>query len=418
MTAAFRDGWICVQVAPPSGDRHTLVRTSPRRGSPSWTGRMPARRRAASTQSQGRVVELVQRSGAVGRVDGAVVDEVPRGAAVRRLVEPPLGRARHRPGDATTARLGHAAESGRRGCIDRVRATGDQDLAYALAGERVARVGGAAAERACPRLSAVGRLVDADAGDAAGTADVRLARADIDGLAGRVIRVDRDRAGRVDPSGPPRYSQCGVPARLFLAVQIPPPAGVMSAGRPPAYVSAIAIEVVRRPRRAFGTYRNEFRNGESGPAPARSRRSPTSLCFPCPPGTRALRGCECVPGSLHLGERDRGLREGSLGERGVGRAARPVVAHALVAWSCLLQVRICAAVARHSASTSDPAGAAPFRTSAENPTIIAEARTPAAIDQRLSVRRCILPSPCRCRRRPRTRCSRRGFAPAGERARR
>ena len=91
-------------------------------------------------------------------------------------------------------------QRGRRRRVDRVRcARLHHDLAHALPGERVARVGRRAAERPGPGVTAVRRLVDADARDAAGAADVRLAGPHVDRVAGRVVRVDGHRAGRVDP---------------------------------------------------------------------------------------------------------------------------------------------------------------------------------------------------------------------------
>ena len=157
----------------------------------------------AARRARGHVVELGNRPRAVGSVDGAVVDEVPRGAAVRRLVQPPLRDAGNRPRHARAADLGHAAQRGRGRRVDHVRRAGlDDDLADALAAERVARVGWSSAERAVPGLAAVGRAVDPDARDAAGATDVRLAGADVDRLPRRVVRVNRDRARGVDPQRP------------------------------------------------------------------------------------------------------------------------------------------------------------------------------------------------------------------------
>ena len=61
------------------------------------------------------------------------------------------------------------------------------DLADALAAELCL------AERSSPGVAAVGRLVQADAGHAAGPADVRLTGTDEDGVAGGVVRIDGDR---------------------------------------------------------------------------------------------------------------------------------------------------------------------------------------------------------------------------------
>ena len=62
-----------------------------------------------------------------------------------------------------------------------------------------AEVEHAGTERAAPRVTAVRRLVEADAGDAPGAARVRLAGADVDRVAACIVRVDRDRPDRVDP---------------------------------------------------------------------------------------------------------------------------------------------------------------------------------------------------------------------------
>ena len=118
--------------------------------------------------------------------------------------EDPLCRAGNGPRDTGAAHRGHTTE-GRRGAdVERVRRAGlDHDLTDTLASEL-----GPAEGR--PGLAAVGRLVQADSGDAARAADVCFARPDVDGVAGRVVRVDGDRTDRVDAEGTREV----LPARL------------------------------------------------------------------------------------------------------------------------------------------------------------------------------------------------------------
>ena len=143
------------------------------------------------------------------------------------------------------------------------------------------------------------------------------------------------------PSGPPRYSQWGVPARPFFVVQIPPPAGVMYSRQfPGLHVSAIAIEVVRPPATyAFGTYENEFRNGESGYSALLGPTLTHVPFFPLPFGN--ARPFEAANAS-----RAPSISASEIVESGKARWANaasaappgPVVAHALVSWSCLPQI--------------------------------------------------------------------------------
>src|SRR5439155_3133999 len=140
------------------------------------------------------VVELGEIAGAVRDVGRAVVDEAPRRPTVGRLVEAPLRRPRNGTRDAGAADRGHAAERRRRADVEGVRRTGlDHDLADALTGEL------GLADRPGPRVAAVGRLVEPRPGHTAGAADVRLARADVDGVACEIVRIDRHGARRVDP---------------------------------------------------------------------------------------------------------------------------------------------------------------------------------------------------------------------------
>ncbi len=139
------------------------------------------------------VCEFGRVAGAVGDVGRAVVDERPRGAAVGRLVQAPLGDARNGPGHAGAADGRHPAQRRRGPHVDGVRvARLDRHRADALPREL-----GLAEQR--PRVAAVDRLVEADARHATGTADVRLAGTDVDGVLVRVVRVERHRTGRVDP---------------------------------------------------------------------------------------------------------------------------------------------------------------------------------------------------------------------------
>src|SRR6266508_1842862 len=94
-------------------------------------------------------------------------------------------------GSSSTTRTPRGVHAERRRRVDDVRVTRvDGDRAHAAASERVL------ADGAAPRVAAVGRLVEADAVDAAAAARVPLTRADPDRV--RVARVERDRADRVD----------------------------------------------------------------------------------------------------------------------------------------------------------------------------------------------------------------------------
>ena len=126
---------------------------------------------------------------AAGERRRAVVDPRPRGAAVRRLVEAPVRGADRRRG-RSTGRGRDAAHRAGRGRVDRVRITLlDRDRADGAATElRLAQPR--------PRLAAVGRLVDADTRGGA-ACRVRLTGADVERVGGGVVRVERDRAHRV-----------------------------------------------------------------------------------------------------------------------------------------------------------------------------------------------------------------------------
>ena len=131
---------------------------------------------------------------AEARVGPAVMDQCPRGAAVCRLVKPPLSDPRHGTSNAGAANRGHAAERRGRPHVDRVRiARLDHDRADALALKLLL------ADRTAPRVAGVGRFVEAGARDATGPADVRLAGPHVDGVPARVVRVDVDRASGVNP---------------------------------------------------------------------------------------------------------------------------------------------------------------------------------------------------------------------------
>ena len=124
--------------------------------------------------------------------------ERPVRPAVSGAVEAPLRRARdQRPvlGDPAIAAHGRVSAHGERGArVDRVRiARLDPDRADTAGIERRGAV------RAGPVVAAVGRLVEPDACDTAAPARVALARSDPERVRAWIVRVDRDRAGRVDP---------------------------------------------------------------------------------------------------------------------------------------------------------------------------------------------------------------------------
>ena len=168
-----------------------------RRRSPGSTGRARRARTPRGEQTP-PLANSARVAGAVGGGRGAVVDEAPGRAAVGGLVEAPLGGVRHGAGDARAARprTCRAAPSScrRRWCSGSPGLTMISPMPLPPSGFPVRAPSGPG-----PGVAAVGRLVDADAGHAAGAADVRLAGADVDRVAGRVVGVDRHRAGRVDP---------------------------------------------------------------------------------------------------------------------------------------------------------------------------------------------------------------------------
>jgi hypothetical protein len=136
---------------------------------------------------------LVSASSAIGDIGTAIVDQRPALTAVRRLIEPPLGRPGDRPADTAAAHRRHAAQRGCRGGVHHVRMGGvDNDIADALAAQLVL------ADGAGPGVPSVGRLVDAHSGNATAATDVGLTGADPDRPAGRIRRVDHDSACGVD----------------------------------------------------------------------------------------------------------------------------------------------------------------------------------------------------------------------------
>ena len=180
----------------------------------------------------------IDRDVAVGLVRRAVVEERPRAAAVGRLVEAPLRRARNQRHGALGRR--RDASGGPRGRgVDRVRVA-------RLHGDRPDRpadegVGG----QLRPVVAAVRRLVEADA-RGCDRRRVRLAGADVERAALAIVRVERDRADRV------QLELLGdvLPPRVVVEplLRAPDPA----AGRPIQIVQsffeqvgAIAIEVMR-----------------------------------------------------------------------------------------------------------------------------------------------------------------------------
>ena len=279
----------------------------------------------AARRADARVVELGDRARAARRVHGAVVDEAPRRAAVRRLVEAPAGDPRDRPRHARAAGRAHAAKGGRRRDVDRVRLAGhDHDLADALALEL------GLADRAAPVLAAVGRLVDAGAGNAAGGADVRLAGADVDGVARRVVRVDGHGAGRVDAERPAQVR----PVRLALedVVRVPD-----AAARRRDVRRALVRRALRRQCDRGRPTAGDVRVGhvQAGRAQlferieglARADAHPLALLPLSAVKLPALRLVERSPCGVHLRDRDRVLRIRALHERLFGRGRRALVLH-------------------------------------------------------------------------------------------
>ena len=178
---------------------------------------------------------------AVRRARRAGMDHRPRGPAVRRAVEAPLRRPRdQRPvlADAAVAAHGRvsADREGRAG-IDRVRIAGlDPDRPDTASVERRAAV------RARPVVAAVGRLVEADACDTTAAARVALTGSDPERVRARIVRVDRDRPGRVDPEAPAQVLPVRV--RRQRVVRAPDPSA--RRGDPHPALRAVA-PVCRRP---------------------------------------------------------------------------------------------------------------------------------------------------------------------------
>ena len=138
---------------------------------------------------------------------GAVPDLGERGAAVGRLVESGLvrpGLEPRRPAIADDVRQAANAERGSHEDVVRI-ARVDDDRIDAAAKEGIlarvhARIGAivdAGITELRPGAAAVGRLVNADSRLATRRAAIALARAEIDGVALRVGRIERERADRV-----------------------------------------------------------------------------------------------------------------------------------------------------------------------------------------------------------------------------
>ncbi len=216
------------------------------------------------------------------------MDEAPRGAAVRRLVQAPLGRARNGPGDAHAARPDmprRAVVVARRSC------------SCCRAGSRISADALAATDCPCrwrrrraglPRLAAVGRLVDARRRRRSRSrrCSPRRCRRRPSCRLGSFESIVTAPA-ELMPSGPPRYSQCGVSGQPFFVVQIPPPAGVMYSRQLPRLA-----RVGDRDRRSSGRRRRtcSARTGtSSGTAESRIQRLCSARRSPSPLLSLALR---------------------------------------------------------------------------------------------------------------------------------
>ena len=174
--------------------------------------------------------------------------ERPVRPAVGGAVEAPLRRARdQRPvlGDAAVAAHGRVPAHGKRGaCVDRVRvARLDPDRADTAGVERRGAV------RARPVVAAVGRLVEPDARDTAAPARVALARADPERVRARIVRVDRDRPGRVDPEAPAQVPPLRVRSERVLGTphsaacgRDPHPAPIVTVTAPGLMRAAVRID--------------------------------------------------------------------------------------------------------------------------------------------------------------------------------
>ena len=185
---------------------------------------------ADAARRAGRAVRRLGRvAGAHAGGRGAVVDERPRRTAVGRLVQAPLGCARN-DRDAAARDGGDTANTARRCRVDRVRVPRDDRDRPDGAG-----VEDACAERARPRRAAVRRLVDADAGRRV-AGGVRLARADPGRVTRRVIRIDGDRAHRLDPEG----AGDEVPARLPVQRVLGRPDTAACGSRPQPALAGLA----------------------------------------------------------------------------------------------------------------------------------------------------------------------------------
>ena len=189
------------------------------------------------------------------------------------------------------------------------------------------------AQGAGPRRATVGRLVDADAGHAAGAADVGLAGPDVDRVPRCVVRVDRDRTRRVDPE---RAAEV-LPVRL---------AGqrVLRAPDPTARRGDVELAVTGLARRRDGDGRRASPRDVLGRDVAegvperglrierltRADRDPRALgALPARERPALCRGERGLRARC-LRERDRLCREGALHERRLGGTRGAFVRHALV----------------------------------------------------------------------------------------
>ena len=262
------------------------------------------------------------------------MDEAPRRAAVRRLVEAPLGGTRNGPGHTGAAGRRVAAKRGGRAGVDGVRIAGlDDDRADSLAGEL-----GVADPR--PGLALVGRLVEAGAGDTAAAADVGLTGADVDRLAGHVVRVERDGSRRVDPERTTQVVPIDVVREDVLRA---PDAATCGADVRDALVRTRVVDGDRR-RAATGDVR--VRHVQVGVAEAferverlaRPREHPLSLDGPGRGRTGSTGAVAAAAAAVHLGNRDHGGRIGTMRVLRGSSAARALERHALIAGQGLLEL--------------------------------------------------------------------------------
>ena len=279
------------------------------------------------------VVELGNRARAVGDVGRAVVDEAPRRAAVRGLVEAPLGGTRNGPGHTGAAGRRIAAKRGGRAGVDGVRIAGlDDDRADSLPCEL-----GVADLR--PGFAFVGRLVEARARDTAAAADVGLTGADVDRLARHVVRVERDRSRRIDPE---RATEV-VPVDVVREDVLRAPDAATGGGDVRGAV--VRTRVVDGDRRRAAACDVRVRHVVAGVAEAlerverlaRPREHPLSLnaLSAEEPGRGGVRRSS---GRVHLGDRDHAVRIGPLLVLGGSSAAGALQRHALIAGQGLLEL--------------------------------------------------------------------------------